>query len=92
MGWAPGAVFTFMNERFNDLRLAMFAVLGFHAVGLLLLLPVDVDKARAAARETEHLRHHTGGARGEGVELKGLKEDKERGAGSEWQERDPDAI
>ena len=64
--WAPGLVFTTLNEHMNDLRLAMFAVLGFHSVGLLLLLLVDVEKAREAARATEHLRHRGGGRPGGG--------------------------
>jgi len=60
LGWAPSTIFTAMNEHFNDLRLAMFSVLGFHALGLLLLLPIDVKKARESAKETEHLRFKGG--------------------------------
>lgn len=49
----------------------MFAVMGFHTFGMLLLGLVDVEKGRLQAKATEHLRIHkgTGGEKGEDLEL-----------------------
>lgn len=50
----------------------MFAVMGFHTFGMLLLGLVDVEKGRLQAKATEHLRIHkgTGGEKGkEGEDL-----------------------
>ncbi|GMH73550.1 hypothetical protein TL16_g06224 [Triparma laevis f. inornata] len=74
LGWAPGLVFTAVNEKYNNLRLAMFAVMGFHTFGMLLLGLVDVEKGRLQAKATEHLRIHKGaggekGKEGEDLEL-----------------------
>eukprot|EP00520_Triparma_pacifica_P003575 CAMPEP_0118650152 /NCGR_PEP_ID=MMETSP0785-20121206/10093_1 /TAXON_ID=91992 /ORGANISM="Bolidomonas pacifica, Strain CCMP 1866" /LENGTH=512 /DNA_ID=CAMNT_0006542505 /DNA_START=101 /DNA_END=1636 /DNA_ORIENTATION=+ len=68
MGWAPSTIFTAMNEHTNDLRLAMFSVLGFHVIGLLLLIPIDVKRAQEEAKKTEHLRFK-GGEPGEPREI-----------------------
>ncbi|GMH82389.1 hypothetical protein TrVE_jg6675 [Triparma verrucosa] len=71
LGWAPGLVFTALNESTNDMRLAMFSILGFHLAGILLLGLVDVEKGRAQAKKTDHLRIHNGaGGGGKGGGLK----------------------
>ena len=67
-----GLVFTAVNESTNDMRLAMFSILGFHLAGILLLGLVDVEKGRAQAKETDHLRIHNG-AGGKGGKGGGLK-------------------
>ena len=67
LGWAPSTIFTALNEHLNDLRMAMFAVLGFHLLGMLLLIPIDVERARKAAKATDHLRFK-GGEPGDGIE------------------------
>ena len=59
-----GLVFTALNESTNDMRLAMFSILGFHLAGILLLGLVDVEKGRAQAKKTDHLRIHNGAGGG----------------------------
>lgn len=57
LAWLPSLIFTVLNEKLGDLRLAMFSILVFHSLGFALLLRVDMDKAKEDAAKTEGLRY-----------------------------------
>ncbi|GMH60549.1 hypothetical protein TrLO_g7874 [Triparma laevis f. longispina] len=62
--WAPGLIFTYINEMTGSIISAICVIPAFHAMGLLIILSIDLDKGAKEHEATKHLKHKVGGTGG----------------------------
>ncbi|GMH87728.1 hypothetical protein TrVE_jg2811 [Triparma verrucosa] len=62
--WAPGLIFTYINEVTGSIISAICVIPAFHAMGLLIVLSINLEQGVEAHKATEHLRHKAVGVGG----------------------------